>query len=132
MAPTVARQIALIERGRLAPVIHIGNTSAMRDLSDVRDVVRAYHALMQHGAPATIYNVASGTGRSVQQILDAMIARSTVPVRIEVDPARLRSGDPSTLVGDATRLTEATGWRPEIPFEKTLDDLLDYWRRIES
>lgn len=132
MAPTVARQIALIERGRLEPVLRIGNTTAMRDLSDVRDIVRAYEALMQHGASATIYNVASGTGRSVQQILDALIARSTVPVRIEVDPARLRSGDPPMLVGDAARLTQATGWRPEIPFDQTIDDLLEYWRNRES
>ena len=128
MAPTVARQIAMIERGRLEPLLRIGNTSAMRDLSDVRDVVRAYEALMQHGAPGTVYNVASGVGRSVQQILDALIARSTVPVRIDVDPARLRSGDPPMLVGDASRLTQATGWRPEIPFDRMIDDLLDYWR----
>jgi GDP-4-dehydro-6-deoxy-D-mannose reductase len=132
MAPTVARQIALIERGRLEPVLRIGNTSAMRDVSDVRDVVRAYELLMQLGAPTTVYNVASGIGRSVQQILDALIGRARVPVRIEVDPARLRSGDPPMLVGDASRLTTATGWRPEIPFEKTIDDLLDYWRAVEA
>ncbi len=128
LAPTVARQIAMIERGQLEPILRIGNTSARRDVSDVRDVVRAYEALMQHGAPGTVYNVASGVGRSVQQILDALIARSTVPVRIDVDPARLRSGDPPVLVGDASRLTLATGWRPEIPFDRMIDDLLDYWR----
>jgi GDP-4-dehydro-6-deoxy-D-mannose reductase len=128
MAPTMARQIALIERGALEPVIRVGNTSARRDVSDVRDVVRAYETLMDRGTPGTIYNVASGVGRSVQQILDALIARSKVPVRIEVDPARLRSSDPPMLVGDATRLKEATGWQPEISFEQTIDDLLGYWR----
>ena len=132
MAPTMARQIALIERGSLEPVIRIGNTSAMRDVSDVRDVVRAYETLMDHGTPGTIYNVASGIGRSVQQILDTLIARSKVLVRIEVDPSRLRSSDPPMLVGDATRIKQATGWRPEIPFERTIDDLLDYWRQTES
>jgi GDP-4-dehydro-6-deoxy-D-mannose reductase len=128
LAPTVARQIALIEQGQLDPVLRIGNTSARRDLSDVRDVVRAYEALMQHGTPGTIYNIASGFGRSVQQIIDALIARSRVAVRIEVDPARLRASDAPILVGDASRLTRATGWQPEIPFERTIDDLLEYWR----
>jgi GDP-4-dehydro-6-deoxy-D-mannose reductase len=128
MAPTMARQIALIERRTLEPVIRIGNTSAKRDVSDVRDVVRAYETLLDRGTPGTIYNVASGVGRSVQQILDALIARSKVPVRIEVDPTRLRSSDPPMLVGDATRLREATGWQPEIPFERTIEDLLAYWR----
>jgi GDP-4-dehydro-6-deoxy-D-mannose reductase len=132
MAPTIARQIALIERGKLEPVLHIGNTSARRDLSDVRDVVRAYEALMARGTPGMIYNVSSGVGRSVQQILDALIARARVPVHVEVDPARLRSSDAPTLVGDASRLRHATGWKPEIPFEKTIDDLLDYWRLVES
>ena len=132
LAPTVARQIALIERGTLEPVLRIGNTTARRDISDVRDVVRAYEALMRHGAPGTIYNVASGVGRSVQEILDALLARSRVPVRIEVDPSRLRSNDPPVLVGDATRLIRATGWGPSIPFEQTIDDLIDYWRHAAS
>ena len=130
MAPTLAKQIALIERGQHEPVLRVGNTSAVRDLSDVRDVVRAYEALMRSGSPATIYNVASGTGRSVQEVLDALIARAQVPVRVEIDPSRLRSADSPRLVGDASRLTQATGWRPEIPFERTIDDLLEYWRDL--
>jgi GDP-4-dehydro-6-deoxy-D-mannose reductase len=128
MAPTLAKQIALIERGQREPILRVGNTSAVRDLSDVRDVVRAYAALMESGTPGTVYNVASGVGRSVQEVLDALIARANVPVRIEVDPARLRSGDSPRLVGNAARLTAATGWRPEISFDRTMDDLLQYWR----
>ena len=83
---------------------------------------------MQSGAPGTIYNVASGLGRSVQEILDALITRSRVPLRIETDRSRLRSNDPPVLVGDPSRLRAATGWQPQIPFEQMIDDLLDYWR----
>ena len=128
MAPTVARQVALIERGQFEPVIHIGNTSPRRDLSDVRDVVRAYEALMERGQPGGIYNVASGVGRAVGEVLDALISRSRVPVRTEVDPARMRATDVPMLVGDATRLRNETGWQPQIPFDQMMDDLLGYWR----
>ena len=130
MAPTVARQVAMIEYGLIEPVIRIGNTTPRRDLSDVRDVVRAYAALMEAGMPGEVYNVASGEGRAVGEILDALISRSRVPVRTEVDPARLRATDAPTLVGDSTRLRAATGWRPEIAFDRMIDDLLDYWRSV--
>ena len=128
VAPSMARQIALIERGQLEPVIKVGNLEARRDVTDVRDVVRAYVALMQSGATGVIYNVASGVARSIQSILDALVSRSHVPVRIEVDPARLRPNDVSVIAGDYSRLTAATGWRSEIPFDKMMDDLLSYWR----
>jgi GDP-4-dehydro-6-deoxy-D-mannose reductase len=128
MAPAVARQIALIERGGLEPVIRIGNTSPTRDLSDVRDVVRAYDALMQTGSPGVVYNVASGIGHTVGDILGALIIRSRVPLRTEVDPARQRAKDVPILVGDPARLRAATGWQPEIPFDRMIDDLMDYWR----
>jgi GDP-4-dehydro-6-deoxy-D-mannose reductase len=129
VAPSIARQIALIERGAADPVIRVGNLDAHRDLSDVRDVVRAYTALMERGTPGTIYNVASGTPRRIGAVLDALIARARVPVRTETDAARLRSEDTPMLVGDATRLRETTGWQPAIGFERMLDDLLDYWRQ---
>ena len=132
MAPTVARQVALIERGRLEPVIWIGNTSPLRDLSDVRDVVRAYEALMDVGEPGRIYNVASGVGRAVGDVLNALISRSRVPVRTEVDPARMRAADVPMLVGDATRLRAASGWKPQISFDQMIDDLLEYWRTVAA
>lgn len=128
MAPTVARQVALIERGRLEPVIRIGNTSPRRDLSDVRDVVRAYEGLMTLGQPGGIYNVASGVGRAVGEVLEALIARSRVPVRTETDPARMRAADVPVMVGDATRLRTVTRWQPQISFDRMIDDLLEYWR----
>jgi GDP-4-dehydro-6-deoxy-D-mannose reductase len=128
VAPSMARQIALIERGELEPVIKVGNLDAQRDVTDVRDVVRAYAALMQSGRTGVIYNVASGVARSVRSILDALISRSKVPVKIEVDRARMRPNDVPVVVGNYARLNAATGWRPEISFDETLDDLLNYWR----
>jgi GDP-4-dehydro-6-deoxy-D-mannose reductase len=129
VAPSVARQVALIERGAIEPVIKVGNLTAHRDLSDVRDVVAAYAALMDRGTPGTIYNVASGTARSIESVVHALVARAKRPVRLETDPSRLRSHDTSVLVGDATRLRDATAWKPRIPFDQTLDDLLSYWRQ---
>lgn len=131
-APSFARQIALIERGEQPPVIRAGNLAPRRDLSDVRDVVRAYVALMEHGAGTGVYNVASGVGRSIGDILYALVARARVKVTVETDPALLRPNDTAALVGDVTRIRRDTGWKPEIPFEKTLDDLLEYWRSQSS
>jgi GDP-4-dehydro-6-deoxy-D-mannose reductase len=128
VTPSMARQIALIERGTLEPVIKVGNLEARRDLTDVRDVVRAYAALMTSGASGVIYNVASGVGRSIRSILEALVSRSRVPVRIEIDPDRLRPNDVASIVGDCTRLHHATGWTPEVSFDRMLDDLLGYWR----
>jgi len=127
-APSFARQIAAIERGEQAPVIRAGNLTPRRDLSDVRDVVRAYVALMQRGAGGAIYNVASGVGRPIGDILHALVARARVNVTVETDPALLRPNDTAALVGDCSRLQRDTGWTPRIPFEQMLDDLLEYWR----
>jgi GDP-4-dehydro-6-deoxy-D-mannose reductase len=129
VAPSMARQIALIERGQLEPVLRVGNLDAQRDVTDVRDVVRAYAALMRSGKTGVIYNVASGVGRSIRSILDALVSRSRVPVRIEVDQARMRPNDVPVVVGDFSRLNTATGWRPELTFDQMLDDLMSYWRR---
>jgi GDP-4-dehydro-6-deoxy-D-mannose reductase len=129
-APNMARQIALIEAGIVEPVIKTGNLDARRDFTDVRDVARAYVALLRDGTPSTIYNVASGTARVMRSVLDGLLARARVRVRIETDPTLMRPSDTPVVLGDATRLREATGWRPEIPFEQTLDDLLNYWRGV--
>ena len=129
-APNMARQIAQIERGLTEPVIRIGNLNAQRDITDVRDVARAYVTLMERGATSAVYNVASGIARTMRSVLDALVARARVKVEIETDPALIRPSDTPVLLGDSRKLREATGWRPEIPFEQTLDDLLDYWRRV--
>jgi GDP-4-dehydro-6-deoxy-D-mannose reductase len=131
-APNMARQIALIEAGVAEPVIKTGNLDAQRDITDVRDMARAYIALMRHGASSTLYNVSSGTTRVMRSVLDALVARARVKVRVETDPALMRPSDTPIVLGDPTRLHEATGWRPEISFDRTLDDLLNYWRSITT
>ena len=128
-AASMARQIALIERGELPPIVRVGNLEARRDLTDVRDVVAAYAALMQRGTPGTLYNVASGTARPIASVLEGLAGRSRVKITIEPDPARMRPDDIPVMLGDASRLRAATGWVPTISFDRMLDDLLDYWRR---
>lgn len=124
----MARQIVQIERGDIPPVIRVGNLGARRDLTDVRDTVRAYSLLMEHGSPGSIYNVASGTARPMREVLAALTGRSRVPIEVATHPALLRPNDTPVVLGDSTRLRAATGWAPQIDFDRMLDDLLDYWR----
>jgi GDP-4-dehydro-6-deoxy-D-mannose reductase len=123
-----ARQIAEIECGLRPPVIEVGNLDAVRDFTDVRDVVRAYRLLLEKGRAGEAYNVCSGRGRRIREVLDALVARSRARVEVRVDPARLRPSDVPAQVGDPARLASDTGWRPEIPLERSLSDLLDDWR----
>ena len=128
----MARQIAQIEQGRAEPVIRVGNLETHRDLTDVRDTVRAYALLMDLGVSGGIYNVASGVGRQMRAVLNALVARSSVAVDIVLDHARLRPSDLPVLLGDATRLRTETGWEPPLSFVRTLDDILEYWRSVAS
>jgi GDP-4-dehydro-6-deoxy-D-mannose reductase len=123
-----ARQLAEIEAGRRAPRLEVGNLDAVRDYTDVRDVVRAYWALLDKGAPGEVYNVCSGRGVRMADLLHELVALSGLSVEIEVDPARLRPLDVPVLVGDPSRLRAATGWRATTPLRQTLSDLLDHWR----
>jgi GDP-4-dehydro-6-deoxy-D-mannose reductase len=123
-----ARQIAEIERGLRPPVIEVGNLEAVRDYTDVRDVVRAYRLLLDEGEAGQAYNVCSGRGRRIGEVLEILLAASTAKVEVRVDPARLRPADVPAQVGDPARLCHATGWRPEIPLERSLADLLQDWR----
>jgi GDP-4-dehydro-6-deoxy-D-mannose reductase len=125
----MARQVALIETGAIAPILRVGNLEARRDFTDVRDVTAAYVAVMRRGESGSLYNVASGVAPSMRQILDALLARASVAVTVETDAARMRPHDLPLLVGDASKLTAATGWRPSITFDRMIDDLLEYWRR---
>jgi len=127
-APAFARQLARIEAGLEPPVIYVGNLDARRDVTDVRDTVRAYELLVARGRPATPYNVCSGVGRSMGDLLEGLRSRARVPVSVEVDTTRLRPNDTPSLVGDPSRLHADTGWTPTIPFDVMLDDLLEYWR----
>jgi GDP-4-dehydro-6-deoxy-D-mannose reductase len=108
-----------------ASSVRTGNLSAVRDFLDVRDVVRAYLLLLERGAPGEIYNIASGTGHRLADCFDLLAQIIGVDARAEQDAALLRPGDIPVLIGDATKLRNATGWWPEIPFERTLQDLVD-------
>ena len=115
------------ERARPA-VIEVGNLEAVRDFTDVRDVVRAYWVLLEKGEPGEVYNVCSGRGLRIRELLDLLLASSSARVEVRVDPERLRPADVPALVGDPARLRAATGWEPRFPLEETLRDLLDDWR----
>ena len=123
-APDFARQLALIESGRERGPMRVGNLSARRDFSDVRDVVRAYHLLIQQGVRGEVYNVCRGEAVEINELLDLMRDAVSVPVEVTVDPAKLRPVDVPVLLGDHGRLTAATGWQPEIPIAQTLNDIL--------
>ncbi|MEF3307220.1 GDP-mannose 4,6-dehydratase [Paenibacillus sp. GYB003] len=123
-----AKQIAMIEKGKKPPVLHVGNLSAKRDFTDVRDVVRAYWLALEKGTPGETYNIASGTCCTIREMLDLLLSFSDVRITIEEDPARLRPSDVEILLGDYSKFHSVTGWKPEIPFETTMRDLLQYWR----
>ncbi len=123
-----ARRIADIERGRWQPTIAVGNLEASRDLTDVRDTVRAYRAIVNGAGPAEVFNVCSGTAIKISELLDRLIALARVEVTVQVDPARYRPNDTPVLLGDPTRIRSRFGWTPEIGIDRTLEDLLEYWR----
>jgi GDP-4-dehydro-6-deoxy-D-mannose reductase len=128
VASGFARRIADIEHGRWEPQISVGNLDARRDLTDVRDTVRAYRLILERGLPGRPYNVCSGRAITIRDLLDRLIARARVAVEVRVDPARYRPNDTPLLLGDPRRLRDELGWSAAIPIEQTLDDLLEYWR----
>jgi len=125
-----ARQLIEIERGKREPVLYVGNLDAVRDFSDVRDVVRAYAFALEKGTPGEVYNIASGRGIKIKDLLNNLVALSRIDLRIKQDPTRMRPSDVELLVGSAEKFQKATGWKPEIPFEHTLKDLMEYWRAV--
>jgi len=129
VASSIAKQIAEIEAGKRAPMLMMGNMESKRDMMDVRDTVRAYRAMMRSAKPGVPYNVCSGVPMPINELVEMMRSKSTVPISIEQDPARMRPSDTPVVLGDHSRLTADTGWTPQIPFERTADDLLNYWRQ---
>ena len=121
-------QVAAIELGLQEPVIRVGNIDAIRDFTDVRDMVRAYWLAVTKAKPGEVYNIATGSGIAIREMLQRLIALGNVEVTIETDPERLRPSDVEILIGDASKFKADTGWEPRIPFDQTLRDLLDYWR----
>jgi GDP-4-dehydro-6-deoxy-D-mannose reductase len=123
-----ARQIAEIERGRREPVLLVGNLESRRDITDVRDTVRAYRLLVERGRPGRPYNVCSGRAYRVGDLLTTLVGLSRLQIEVRQDPARMRPADIPVVVGDPARIRSETGWQPEVPIDQTLSDLLDYWR----
>jgi GDP-4-dehydro-6-deoxy-D-mannose reductase len=121
-------QVAAIELGLQEPVIRVGNIDAIRDFTDVRDMVRAYWLAVTKAKPGEVYNIATGNGIAIREMLERLIALANVEVKVETDPERLRPSDVEILIGDASKFKADTGWEPRIPFDQTLRDLLDYWR----
>jgi GDP-4-dehydro-6-deoxy-D-mannose reductase len=125
---TFARQIARIEAGLQEPVVQVGDLTSQRDYTDVRDMIRAYWLLLEHGEPGEVYNIGSGTTHSMQEVLDTYLSMSRVRVEVRPDPTRMRPSDVKLLWADASKFRRATGWEPQISFQQTLHDLFDYWR----
>ena len=128
VASDFAKQIADIEKGLKPPVLHVGNLEARRDFTDVRDMVRGYWLALEKCEPGEVYNLCSGRDYSIQQVLDLLLGMTKVKIEVRQDRTRLRPSDVPVLLGDRTKFTQATGWAPVIPFERTLQDMLDFWR----
>lgn len=125
-----AKQIAEIERGKSDPVLHVGNLEAKRDFTDVRDMVKAYQLAIDKGEKGDVYNIGSGVSRKIADMLNTMLTFSTTKVEIKPDPDRFRPIDVPEIVCDPKKFQQLTGWQPEVPFNQTLQDILDYWRKI--
>ena len=123
-----ARQIALIEKGKKEPVIEVGNLNARRDFTDVRDMVKAYWLALEKGEPGEVYNIGSGRAVTIREMLDILLSFTDLDIEIRPVPERMRPSDVELLVCDCGKFRAITGWKPEIPLEKTLQDTLDYWR----
>ncbi len=123
-----SKQIALIEKAKKEPVIDVGNLNARRDFTDVRDIVKAYWLALEKGEPGEVYNIGSGKDISIRELLEKLFELTDREIEVRQDPARMRPSDVEVLLADVTKFHNLTGWKPEIPFEKTLSDLLNYWR----
>jgi len=126
--PAFARQAVAIERGLAPPVVRVGNIDVKRDFLHVRDVVRAYRRIVERGKPGEVYNVSSGDGYLLRDLLNRLLSMAGVKADIVRDPRLFRPGDPPVIIGDRTKITAHTGWEPQLGIEQILNDLLEYWR----
>jgi len=122
------KQAVLIGKGKQEPIMNVGNLEARRDFSDVRDVVRAYWLALEKGRPGEVYNICSGRSWMIRELLEKILEIAGLKVEIRTDPTRIRPSDVKILQGSHDKITRETGWNPEIPMEKTIHDLLDFWR----
>jgi GDP-4-dehydro-6-deoxy-D-mannose reductase len=127
-----AQQVAAIESGHQAPVLETGNLRPQRDLTDVRDMVRAYRLLMELGQTGEVYNAGTGVAHSMHSVLDRLLGQARLKIEIRQQPGLVRATETNILRADASLLWRQTGWRPHIPLEQTLMDTLEYWRESEK
>jgi GDP-4-dehydro-6-deoxy-D-mannose reductase len=124
-----AKQIADIEKGSIKNTISVGNLNVMRDYTDVRDAMKAYHQLALKAKDGTVYNLCSGKAYNLKDLLNILISMSTEDIKIEVDKMKFRPSDLPIMVGDNTKIKSEIDWEPKIDIHKTLKDLLDFWRK---
>jgi GDP-4-dehydro-6-deoxy-D-mannose reductase len=124
-----AKQIAAIERGEQSPVLETGNLTAMRDFTDVRDVVRAYVLLMEQGENGEVYNIATGLAHSMQEVVDRLLELARCPIKVSPQPRLMRAAEMATVRGNSSKLRLQTGWEPAHSFDQTLQDTLSAWRQ---
>jgi GDP-4-dehydro-6-deoxy-D-mannose reductase len=123
-----AKQIVDIERGVRKPVVRVGNLEARRDFTDVRDMVKGYWLALEKGKPGEVYNICQEKCWSIQETLDQLLTLTHVKIEVRLDRKRMRPSDVMLLLGDCSKFRADTGWKPEIPFQQTLRDTLEYWR----
>lgn len=125
-----AKKIAEVEKSGQAATIQVGDMTKKRDFTDVRDMVRLYPLILEKGIPGEVYNAGSGQSHEIQEVMDIFVSLAKVDVTFAKDPNKFRPADIPEIVADASKVANLTGWKPEIPFEQTLKDTLDYWRGI--
>lgn len=128
VVPDFCAQIARIELGLQEPVLRVGNLDAERDLSDVRDIVRGYHLLLERGRPGEVYNLGSSRAYSIRDILQRLLAMCRVQVTVQQDPNRMRPSDIPRIVSDCRKAQREIGWETRYSLDQTLEDTLNYWR----
>ncbi|VVB53033.1 GDP-mannose 4,6-dehydratase [uncultured archaeon] len=131
VVPDIASQIASIESGKTPPTIEVGNTDAIRDFTDVRDIVKAYLTALQK-APKGTYNIASGKGTQIKTIIETLISFSNTNINLHKNPEKTRPLDTPIRIGDPTKIQQTTNWKPTTPLKKTLKDTLKYWRQKQQ
>ncbi|MCK4860179.1 MAG: GDP-mannose 4,6-dehydratase, partial [Candidatus Omnitrophica bacterium] len=123
-----AKQIVEIEKGLKEPVIYVGNLTAKRDFSDVRDIVNAYWLAVNKCNYGEVYNICSEKARTIQSVLDLLLSMTEKEIEIKYDETRMRPSDVMVLQGDCTKFKKQTGWKSKYSFEQTIRDLVDFWR----
>ena len=130
VASDFAKQIVEIEKELREPIIKVGNLEAKRDFTDVRDMVRGYWLALDKGEPGEVYNICSERAIQIKGLLNHLLELSSRKVEIIKDPKRMRPSDNPILQGDSSKFRRRGGWKPEIPLDKTLKDILEYWRKV--